>query len=133
MRFVAKPVETNAWQFDGNNWGLIKSVVGHHQIDEDAYMDNFIRVEEMWVDIPEGITALVWVEPSKQWAGVKPGDYIVEDADGNFYPCERSIFERKYDPVVSQKVEINVSGVVTTEQISRAVGNRIQQSRRFQG
>ena len=178
MKYVANPVTLEAWQFDGDNWGEIQSVVGERKIDIDAYMSNFIDVREMWVDIPAGIVALVWVEPSKQWAGVKPGDYIVKDSAGDFYPCEKSIFERKYSSdtdlwkntdkkitlyfkksgnvmmyvetetegsggIVPSKEsifnEINASypefqgGVVTAEQIYRAVGRSIQQSRRFQG
>lgn len=120
MKYVGKPVEIDAWQFDGRNWDEIRSVTESHQIDSDTYMDNFIHVEEMWVEIPEGIVALIWVEPSKQWAGVKIGDYIVQDADMNFYPCERTIFERKYAP--------KSGGVITSDQMALQA---VQQSSRF--
>lgn len=134
MKYRPKPVETNAWQFTGTNWDEIRDIVGSHYVDADAVRVNFIPVEEQWVDIPEGIVALVWVAPSHQWAGVKTGDYIVEDSDGDFYPCDRQIFERKYEPVKEMNVEVNVSrGVITADEIGRAVGERIQQSRRFRG
>lgn len=134
MKYRPKPVTTDAWQFTGTNWDEIRSVVGSHYVDVDAERSNFIPVEEQWVDIPEGIVALVWVAPSHQWAGVKTGDYIVQDSEGDFYPCDRQIFEKKYESSEEVRVEVNLqSGVVTAEQISRAVGNRIQQSRRFQG
>ncbi|QOI67468.1 hypothetical protein SEA_BEUFFERT_67 [Streptomyces phage Beuffert] len=133
MKYRAKPVETDAIQFDGENWAAVNEFAGTHWIDIDVYMDNFIPVEEMWVDIPEGIVGVVWVEPSKQWAGVKVGDYIVRDLEGDVYPCEKSIFERKYKPV-ENKMEVSLQGgVVTAEQINRAIGHSIQQSRRFQG
>ena len=131
MRYRAKPVETDAIQFTGENWAEVNEFAGTHWVDIDVYHDNFIPVEEMWVDIPEGIVGVVWVEPSQQWAGVKIGDYIVRDLEGDVYPCEKSIFERKYEPI-EMKVEVDLQGgVVTAEQINRAVGRSIQQSRRF--
>jgi len=132
VKYVARPVETEAIQFTGKNWAEVDEFSGNHQIDTNAYLNNFLPAEEMWVDIPEDIVAIVWVEPSKQWAGVKIGDYIVRDAAGDVYPCEKTIFERKYEPV-EMKVDVNVQGVVTSEQIKKAVGQSIQQSRRFRG
>jgi hypothetical protein len=122
LKYVSKPVVTDAWQFTGTNWDEIKSVTGDHKIDVDAYRSNFIPVEEQWVDVPEGIVALVWVAPSHQWAGVKTGDYIVQDYQGDFYPCDRQIFERKYE-------ELSTNGEVITS--SNATLKSIQQSRRF--
>lgn len=129
MKYRPKPVTTDAWQFTGTNWDEIRAVVGSHYVDIDAQRHNFIPVEEQWVDIPEGIVALVWVAPSHQWAGVKTGDYIVQDSEGDFYPCDRQIFERKYE-----LIETNTQGgVVTSAQIAKEVGRMIQQSRRFRG
>lgn len=99
MRYRAKPLEIEAIQFTGDNWTEINEFAGKHLIDIGVYADSFIPVEEMWVDIPEGIVAVVWVEPSSQWAGVKIGDYIVRDLEGDAYPCEKSVFERKYESV----------------------------------
>jgi len=133
LKYVARPVETEAVQFTGENWQEVNEFVGEHQIDEDAYMANFIPVWEMWVDIPDGITALVWVEPSKQWAGVKNGDYLVKDSAGDFYPCDKTIFEAKYTPL-NPTVEVNANvggGVITASQIEKAIGRSIQQSSRF--
>jgi hypothetical protein len=122
LKYRPKPVTTNAWQFTGTNWDEIRWVVGSHYVDVDAERHNFIPVEEQWVDIPEGIIALVWVAPSHQWAGVKTGDYIVEDSEGDFYPCDRQIFEKKYEPYGG-------SGVITSDNVAL---KQIQQSRRFQ-
>jgi hypothetical protein len=136
LRYTVKPGEINAWQFDGDNFGEIQAVVGERPVKDNPeyYIKNFDDVRQYWVDIPDGITAVVWVEPSQQWAGVKPGDYIVQDADGNFYPCEKSIFERKYEPVHAVNIDVNFQdGAVTAEQINRSIGHSIQQSRRFQG
>jgi len=133
LRYRAKPVETEAIQFTGENWDDVRKFSGTHWIDIDVFMENFLHAEEMWTDIPDGIVGIVWVEPSKQWAGVKIGDYIVQDLEGDVYPCERTIFERKYEPAeITVEVELG-DGVITAEQINRAVGHSIQQSRRFQG
>jgi len=120
LRYRANPVTLNAWQFDGSNWDEIESVVGSHLIDVNAERSNFISADSQWVDIPAGIVALVWVAPSHQWAGVKAGDYIVEDSEGNFYPCDKEIFERKYSPMAT--------GVIVSDDMAI---RHIQQGRRF--
>lgn len=116
------PKQIDAWQFDGDNWGEIQYIVGERPVKDnpDFYIKNFDDVREYWTDIPSGIVAVVWVEPSQQWAGVKPGDYIVQDDLGYFYPCERGIFERKYSPASP--------GVITSQNMAL---KRIQQGRRF--
>ena len=120
MKYKAKPIEMDAIQFDGDNFGEIQSFVGTRQIDDNYFIEAFDDVRNWWLDIPNGISAVVWVEPSKQWAGVKPGDYICQDIHGDFYPCEKDIFESKYEPI---------TGVITTRDFT----DRIQQSRRFNG
>ena len=122
MQYRIKPGRINAWQFMGTNLEEIQSIVGIHWVDVDAYRENFIWADEQWTDIPEGIVALVWVAPSHQWAGVKTGDYIVQDSEGDFYPCDRQIFEKKYEEIPSG------GGVVTSDQMAL---RSVQQSSRF--
>lgn len=130
MKYVAKPVEMEAIQFDGDNFGEIQAFVGMRKVDVDHYIDSFDDVRNWWVDVPQGITAVLWVEPSQQWAGVKPGDYICQDIKGDFYPCVKDIFENKYEPKQDVKVEVNFRGDVIS---SRDFAERVQQSRRFRG
>jgi hypothetical protein len=122
LRYKTKPLEIEAVQFYDGNFGEIQRFVGKRQVDVDHWIEAFDDVRNWWVDIPTGIVAVVWVEPSKQWAGVKDGDYIVKDSNGDFYPCVNDIFEMKYEPIES-------GGAIS----SRETSNRIQQSRRFQG
>lgn len=122
MQFEAMPVKTEAIQFTGDNWEEVKAFSGRHQVDVDFYMDNFFPAEEMWPDVPEGIVGIIWVEPSKIWAGVRIGDYIVIDSEGFFYPCKKEIFEAKYRPV-------RAGSVITSDSVAL---KSIQQSSRFQ-
>lgn len=117
-------VITNAWQFDGDNFAKIQDIVGKRKApyNEGYSIDNFDHANSYWVDVPPGIVAVVWVEPSKQWAGVSAGDYIVEDAKGFFYPCEKSIFEGKYEKVPE------TGEVITSQNVAL---KSIQQGRRF--
>lgn len=130
MKYVAKPVEMEAVQFNGDNFGEIQAFVGMRQVDVDHFIDAFDDVRNWWTDIPDGISAVVWVEPSKQWAGVKPSDYICKDQYGDFYPCVKEIFETKYEPKTDVKVEVNFRGDVIK---SSDFAERVQQSRRFRG
>ncbi|AXG66187.1 hypothetical protein SEA_ANNADREAMY_67 [Streptomyces phage Annadreamy] len=133
MKYKSRQVDIDAIQFTGENWNEVEQFAGTHWIDIDVYMTNFLPAEEMWVDIPEGVVAIVWVTEDKLWAPVRVGDYIVKRSEDNVYPSRQSYFEEKYEPA-EMKVEVNLQGgVVTAEQINRAVGHRIQQSRRFRG
>lgn len=136
MKYRTKPFEIEAVVFDGDNFGEVQSFVGKREVKDTPgyFIDNFDDAREYLVDIEPGISAVVWDYLHQTWVGVRPGDYIIKGMKGEFYPCDPEVFTSKYEPVQEMKVEVNLQGgVVTAEQINRAVGHRIQQSRRFRG
>lgn len=127
MKYMTKPFEIDAVRFDGDNFGEIQAFVGQREVDK-YFIDNFDDAREYLVDIEPGITAVVWDYLHSTWVGVRPGDYIIKGMKGEFYPCDPEVFQSKYAPVENFQ-----GGVVTAEQINRAIGHSIQQSRRFMG
>ena len=78
-KYVKKPILVEAVQFNGCN------------IDEvnDFCKDAFIEDGWLWVSTLEG----------NMKASNKVGDYIVKGVMGEFYICEKSIFEETYEEV----------------------------------
>ena len=76
-KYVKKPIPVEAVQFNG------------HNIDEvnDFCQDAFVEDGWLCVSVLEGIMK----------ASNKVGDYVVKDAMGKFYICEKGIFEETYE------------------------------------
>ena len=77
QKYVKKPIPVEAVQFNG------------HNIDEvnDFCQDAFVEDGWLCVSALEGIMK----------ASNKVGDYVVKDAMGKFYICEKGIFEEMYE------------------------------------
>lgn len=89
-RFRTKPVEIDAMQFAGDNWGELGAWTER----------NFLPVgPEDRGDDPD-ITAEVYDRLHSTWIGVKTGQWIVKGAKGEFYPCDDETFHWKYEEVV---------------------------------
>jgi hypothetical protein len=125
LKYRTKPFEIEAVRFTGDNWQELQAFTGKRENSFDFDQDIFSHVEEYWPDPEPEIVAVIWDFLHQTWVGVRSGDYIIKGMKGEFYPCDPQVFEAKYEA-------IKESNVVTAEQISRAVGHSIQQSRRFQ-
>lgn len=79
MRFRKKPVEAVRW--DGNNYEEVRVLFGGW----DRFMID--RAGNVRIDTPNGQRTAF------------PGDWIVEDGSGGFYPVKPDIFESSYEPV----------------------------------
>lgn len=81
-KFRKKPVEIEAWLFDGS-WESAKPVV---QMADGVVWS--ARGDGGYVSIktPEGV-----MEAS-------PGDWIIRGVKGEFYPCKPDIFAATYEP-----------------------------------
>ena len=79
-KYVKKPVQIEAIQFDGWNFGDIYDwMFGVKGFYPDC------REETMTIKTLEGVmTASV-------------GDYIIKGVNGEFYPCKPDIFEKTYE------------------------------------
>lgn len=82
-KFRKKPVEIEAVQFNGWNFGEIYDwMLGFKGVYPSCYE------ETMTIKTLEGdMTANV-------------GDYIIKGVKGEFYPCKPDIFEQTYEPVL---------------------------------
>ena len=78
-KYVKKPIAVEAVQFNG------------HNIDEvnDFCQDAFVEDGWLWVSTLEG----------NMKASNKVGDYVVKGVMGEFYICEKGIFEETYEEV----------------------------------
>ena len=79
MRYRKKPVEIDAWQWngDGFSWELAPEWVVVNADDEGFFIETLEG--DMYVS---------------------PGDYIIRGIAGEIYPCKPDIFERCYEEVL---------------------------------
>lgn len=83
MRY-RKIVEVSAIEWTGDDQSFLCLV--------DATQGGFRRVAE-------GIyTAEVYDYLHDTWVKLRTGDFIIQGAQNEFYPCERSVFEQTYEP-----------------------------------
>lgn len=87
QRFVSKDSTVEAIQWTGDNWKDIKASMGG------GPMIGTARFTGERPDLE------IWVEKSKAWCVLKPGDWIVREPDGEGnYPCAAKPFAAKYEP-----------------------------------
>ena len=84
MRYRKKPVEIQAWQWDGDPCSLKEAPEWVH-----------VEIE---FNGTEG-EADVWIETLEGNMTVSPGDYIVKGVFGELYPCKPNIFEATYEAI----------------------------------
>jgi hypothetical protein len=79
MRYVKKPVEIDAWLYDGNPASMAEAILmGLTFVDTGG---------ELKIPTLEGeMTA-------------STGDYVIRGIKGEFYPCKPDIFHATYRPV----------------------------------
>lgn len=94
-KYRKKPVEIEAWQWDGTaaaagpilDWILAGDGTAHYACDPDEGCSGESRGHTIAIDTLEGtITA-------------SPGDWIIRGVKGEHYPCKPDIFAATYDAV----------------------------------
>lgn len=88
------PVEIEAVQFTGVNYRMIAVWSDDHVYIRGIKLPAPIRELEITVDTLEGKVR------------ARVGDYIIKGVRGEFYPCEKSIFEETY-------IEANKNEIIT--------------------
>lgn len=86
MKFRKKPVEVEAIQWTGENVGEIKWFAGL-----DVSVQYLEKPPTLKIHTLEGIMT------------ARPGDWIIKGVKGEFYPCKQDIFEKTYEPVVTEE------------------------------
>ena len=128
MKCVSKRIEMEYHEFDGDI-ETAAAFAGSHQVDVDYWIPNVVAAEDFMTD-PGNFVGALWVSGVNRWVGLRVGDFILNDG-GVIWPVDRTKFYKTFDIVPEPKVEVHVSGVVTSSDIERAIGRSIQQSSRF--
>ncbi len=89
MKFRKKPVVIEAVLYDGTRQSLAEVMAFTKELGLKRTVD---------VDEPGIVLKIETIEGTLTAA---PGDYIIRDDVGEFYPCIPSIFAATYDPVLS--------------------------------
>lgn len=84
-----RPANVTAMQWTGANTADVRTFVGTREDGSSRFAlpgdpGGPFYVPSLWDDV------------AGEWAGVNPGDYIVEDAPGQYHPVGNSIFPSVY-------------------------------------
>ena len=79
-KYVKKPIEIEAVQWTGDNTEEIEEFTNWRAC------QNIYKIS-MIIATPKGEMRVL------------PGDYIIKDANGEFYPCKPDIFEKTYEEI----------------------------------
>lgn len=88
--YKKKPVKVEAVQFTGTNQEEIREWSNYEVYPTGTKLPENERTLEMVVSTLEGLVK------------AKIGDYIIKGIRGEFYPCEKSIFEESYYEVTEE-------------------------------
>lgn len=84
MKYRKKPVVIEAIVFDGDNSGEVMA---------------FTKIYMADIECRNGVNRFkIPTLEGDMWAD--PGDYIIKDVKGEFYPCKPDIFEMSYEGVI---------------------------------
>lgn len=89
MKYVRKPVEVEAIQWDGteNSRQLLELFAGPS-----------FEVIDVWVEDPDATAACRSDWHGGTWIPMYQGDYVVIDAEGHLFPLRKVLFEETYEP-----------------------------------
>ena len=82
-KFIKKPIEIDAIQWDSSNAEEIKSFIGDKGSCVEVGADNFV------------------IDGYGNEISFYVGDWIIKGVDGEFYPCPNRVFEATYSKVAA--------------------------------
>lgn len=115
MKFRKKPVVIEAFQYDGD----LRGSDGNYYVPEwavNAYNDEIIYYDSL---LPNEPPCELFIKTLECVCHASVGDYIIQGANGELYPCKPDIFENTYDNVGSEEANKSEIGL---EDISRIIG-----------
>lgn len=86
QRFVRRPTTVEAVQWTGSNYEELREWSWDGKTNHVAQLDD------------EPGTLMLYIAIEDQWVRVRMGWWVVKDVAGSLYPCERSVFERSWEP-----------------------------------
>jgi len=84
MKFKKKPVEVDAIQFEEDQVEEVVEFIKSFQNNTDGF---YISDNSVIVNTLEGSMNLT------------PGNWLIRGIEGEFYPCQDSVFVSSYDPI----------------------------------
>lgn len=95
MKYRKKPVEVEAFQYDGD----LKGSDGNYYVPDWAvkeFEDGIMRFGSYTSD---EIPCELFIDTLEGTHHVSVGDYIIQGINGELYPCKPDIFEKTYEKV----------------------------------
>lgn len=95
MKYRKKPVEIEAFQYDGD----LKGSDGNYYVPDwavKAFEDGIMHFEGCTSDEPP---CELFIDTLEGTHHVSVGDYIIQGINGELYPCKPDIFEKTYEKV----------------------------------
>jgi hypothetical protein len=98
MRFRKRPVEIEAMQLVGNAVDVHQVYLWVEENTQGSFdpMADEVPASGVSIDPATGFLLIATLEGVMQ---AKPGDWIIQGVQGEFYPCGPDIFEATYEPV----------------------------------
>lgn len=93
QKYIKKPVQILAIQWDGHNTNEVISAV--QEFGGTIFVDHDTRKS----DVAPFNTKKLVIETLEGNMSAKIGDYIIRGIQGEFYPCDATIFSKTYDKV----------------------------------
>lgn len=110
MRYRKKPVEIEAFKYDGD----LKNVFGEYYVPKwaiEAYEKGIMHYASKFDDLPE-----LFIDTLEGTHHVSVGDYVIRGVKGELYPCKPDIFEATYEAVMCSNICGKTSNDCHTEE-----------------
>jgi hypothetical protein len=86
------PIELQAVQFTGDNLDEVRELTGGSKF---SLADDLDR--EKYGD--DEIAGMVWDHRRSTWVGVKAGQWIMKDTEGEHWPVDEAVLAKSYEAV----------------------------------
>ncbi len=92
MKYRKKPVEVEAWQWNGNSLIFVD--------EPDWILDAFENGDiDEYIDYYDPSDSCLEIETLEGTHTARPGDYIIKGVKGELYPCKPDIFDATYEEI----------------------------------
>lgn len=87
-RYVKRPVQVEAWRWDGGDTAQLDLVLGLNWGRADAH--------EVGWDHADDDEIVVWNSLERTWVPLPVGHWLIRGVLGEFYPCDNDAFHLTY-------------------------------------
>ena len=101
-RYVKRPVQVEAMQFDGGNLDELRAFAG--------------PTVQIYNEKLTNVAPMISIHTLEGVMNVTPGDWIIRGVKGEFYPCKPDIFDASYMLVI-EETDTRVDATVVVDSI----------------